>query len=146
MDFGYDPETKHQEVRGSLQYHRGWIKQDSQPCWSRSLIYIFESILHSEFLPQGHMINQQLYKEILWSMLRSVCEKRQELWKDKSCLLHHDSPLALNAISIQQLLDERNIPVLEQRPYSPNFASCDCFSFPQVQEDHQGVLFWPGSH
>jgi len=48
-------------------------------------------IVHSEFLPQGQTINQQVYKEILRLLLRSAREKRGELWQDKSWLLHHDS-------------------------------------------------------
>ena len=34
-------------------------------------------IVHSEFLPQGQTINQQVYNEILRLLLRSVREKRQ---------------------------------------------------------------------
>ena len=45
--------------------------------------------VHSEFLPQGQTISQQVYKEILRRLLRSVREKRRELWQDKSWLLHH---------------------------------------------------------
>ena len=42
------------------------------------LITFFDvrGIVHSEFLPQGQMINQQVYKEILRLLLRSVHEKR----------------------------------------------------------------------
>ena len=69
-------------------------------------------IVHSEFLPQGQTINQQDYKEILRLLLRSVCEKRGELWQDKSWLLHHDNAPAHNALSIRQLLAEKNIAVL----------------------------------
>ena len=39
-----------------------------------------KSIVYSEFLPQGQLINQQVYKEILQLLLRLVREKRQELW------------------------------------------------------------------
>ena len=55
-------------------------------------------IVHSEFLPQGRTINQQVYKEILRLLLRSVHEKGQELWQDKSWLLHHDNAPAHNAL------------------------------------------------
>ena len=42
------------------------------------LITFFDvrGIVHSEFLPQGQMINQQVYKEILRLLLCSVHEKQ----------------------------------------------------------------------
>ena len=96
------------------------------------LITFFDvrGIVHSEFLPQGQTINQQDYKEILRLLLRSVCEKRRELWQDKSWLLHHDNAPAHNALSIRQFLAEKNMAVLEQPPYSPDLAPCDFFLFP----------------
>ena len=76
-------------------------------------------IVHSEFLPQSQTINQQVYKEILRRLFRSVREKRRELWQDKSWLLHHDNTPAHNALSLQQFLAEKNTAILEQPPYSP---------------------------
>ena len=99
-------------------------------------------IVHGEFLPQGQTINQQVYKEILRLLLRSVREKRRELWQDKSWLLHHDSAPAHNALNIRQLLAEKNMAVLEQPPYSPDLALCDFFFSPlAAQGDHQGDPF-----
>ena len=96
------------------------------------LITFFDvtGIVRSEFLPQGQTINQQVYKEILRLLLRSVREKRRELWQDKSWLLHHDNAPAHNALSIRQFLAEKNIAILEQPPYSPDLAPCDSFLFP----------------
>ena len=56
------------------------------------------SIVHSKFFPHGQMINQQVYKEILHSVLRSECEKRRELWQDKSLLLHNDNAPVHNTV------------------------------------------------
>ena len=90
-----------------------------------------KNVINSEsFLPQGQTINQQVYKEILQLLLRSVREKSGELRQDKSWLLHHDSAPAHNALSIRQFLAKKNIAVLEQPPYSPDLAPCDFFLFP----------------
>ena len=99
------------------------------------LIMFFDvrGIVHSEFLPQGHTISQQVCKEILRLLLRSVREKRGELWLDKSWLLHHDNAPAHNALSIRQFLAEKNIAVLEKPPYSPDLAPCDFFLFPKLK-------------
>ena len=92
------------------------------------LIVFFDvhGIVYLEFLPQGQTINQNVYKDILRRLMRSVREKRKELWETKSWLLHHDNAPAHNALSIQ-FLAENNIAVLEQPPYSPDLAPCDFF-------------------
>jgi len=66
------------------------------------LIAFFDvyGIVHAEFLPQGQTINQHIYKIILWRLMRSVRDKRRELWETKSWLLHHDNAPAHNALGI----------------------------------------------
>ena len=78
------------------------------------LITLFDTrgIVHSEFLPEGQMVNQQVYKKILLQcMLCSVCEKRKELLQDKFWLLYHDNAPTHNALSICQYPDDRNIVI-----------------------------------
>ena len=63
------------------------------------LIAFFDvhGIVHAEFLPQGQTINQHVYKNILQRLMRSVREKRRELWETRSWLLHHDNaPLIMS--------------------------------------------------
>ena len=95
----------------------------------------------SEFLPQGQTINQQVYKEILQLLLRSGREKRRELWQDKSWLLHHANAPAHKALTIRQLLAEKNITVLEQPPYSPDLALCDFLFPPKLMGIIKGTCF-----
>uniref|UniRef100_A0A3B5AEK4 Tc1-like transposase DDE domain-containing protein n=1 Tax=Stegastes partitus TaxID=144197 RepID=A0A3B5AEK4_9TELE len=119
----YNPETKCQ----SLQQSKSKVKV--------MLITFFDvrGIIHCKFLPQGQMINQHVYKEILQNLLCSVREKRRELWQDKLWLLHHDNTPAHDALSIRQFLAEKNIAVLEQPPYSPHLALWDFFLFPKLK-------------
>ena len=107
------------------------------------LIVFFDvhGIVHLEFLPQGQTINQNVYKDILRRLMRSVREKRRELWETKSWLLHHDNAPAHNALSIQQFLAENNITVLEQPPYSPDLAPCNFFLFPKLKGVIKGTRF-----
>uniref|UniRef100_A0A3Q2XA19 Tc1-like transposase DDE domain-containing protein n=1 Tax=Hippocampus comes TaxID=109280 RepID=A0A3Q2XA19_HIPCM len=49
-------------------------------------------------------------------------EKRRELWQDNSWLLHHDNTPAHNTLSVRQFLAEKNVPVLEPPPSSPDLA------------------------
>ena len=113
--FEYDPETKCQ----SCQWKSVMLPKPKKARQSKSKVKVMlitflnvRGIIHSEFLPQGQTINQQVYKEILRLLLRSRREKRRELWQDKSWLLHHDNAPTHNALSIRQLLAEKNIAVL----------------------------------
>ena len=117
----YAPETKRQ----SYQWKSPTSPRPNKARQSKSkvkvlLITFFDvsGIVHSEFLPQGQTINQQVYKEILRLLLRSVREKRRELRQDKSWLLHHANAPAHKALSIRQFLAEKNIAVLEQAPFN----------------------------
>ena len=56
--------------------------------------------------------------------MRSVREKRRELWETRSWLLHHDNATAQNALGIREFLAKTNIAVLEQSPHSPDLAPC----------------------
>ena len=100
------------------------------------LIAFFDvhEIVLAEFLPQGQTINQHLYKNILRRLMRSVREKRRELWETRSWLFHHDNATAHNALGIREFLAKNNIAVLEQALYSPDLALCDFFSFPKLKE------------
>lgn len=77
------------------------------------MIYDVIGIVYSEFLSQSQATNQQVHKEILRCLLRSVHEKKQELWQDKSWLFHTHNAPAHNALSIQHFLTDKNIAVLE---------------------------------
>ena len=74
-------------------------------------------------------------------MLRLVGERRQEFWQGKLWLLHHANASADNALSVLQFLAEKNIAVLEQRPYSPDLTPRDFFLFPKAQGGHKGARF-----
>ena len=62
-------------------------------------------IVHAEFLALGQTINQHVYKNILRRLMRSVREKRRELWEMRSWLLYHDNAPAHNALEIREFLD-----------------------------------------
>ena len=73
--------------------------------------------------------------------MRSVREKRTEMWETRSWLLHHDNTPAHNALGIREFLAQNNISVLEQPPHSPDLAPCDFFLFPKLKEVTKGTRF-----
>ena len=136
--FEYDPFTKRQ----SLEWKSPTSPRPKKARMSKSkvkvmLIAFFDvrGIVHKEFLPQGQTINQHIYKDILRRLMRSVREKRQELWDEKSWVLHHDNAPSHNALSIREFLAKNNIAVMDQPPYSPDLAPCDFF-VSKTQRNH----------
>ena len=142
--FEYDPLTKRQ----SLEWKSASSPRPKKARLFKSkikvmLIVFFDvhGIVHLEFLSQNQIINQNVYKDILRRLMRSVREKRRELWETKSWLLHRDNAPAHNALRIRQFLAENNIAVLEQPPYSPDLAPCDFFLFPKLKGVIKGTSF-----
>ena len=107
------------------------------------LIAFFDvhGVVHAEFLPQGQTINQHVYKNILRRLMRSVREKRRELWETRSWLLHHDNAPACNALGIWEFLAKNMIAILEQPPYYPDLAPCDFFLFLKLKKVIKGTRF-----
>ena len=98
-------------------------------------------MIQYEFLPPDQTVNQHVYKEILQRLLRSEREKRRDLWESNTWLLHNDNAPAHTALSIRKFLADKNITVLGQPPYSPDFAPCDFFLFPKVKNIIKGTHF-----
>ena len=142
--FEYDPLTKRQ----SHEWKSALSPRPKKARLFKSktkvmLITFFDvhGIVLAEFLPQGQAINQHVYKNILRRLMRSVREKRRELWETRSWLLHHDNAPAHNALGIGEFLAKNNIAVLEQPPYSPDLAPCDFFLFSKLKEVIKGTRF-----
>ena len=82
--FEYDPETKRQ----SLQWKSPTSPRPKKARMSKSkikvmLIAFFDvrGIVHTEFMPQGHTINQHIYRDVLRRLMQSVHKKRRELYE-----------------------------------------------------------------
>ena len=53
-----------------------------RPSTSRNETFFdIKGMVHYEFLSQGQIVNQHVYKEIVQRLLRSVREKRRDLWE-----------------------------------------------------------------
>ena len=142
--FEYDPETKRQSLQWkSPTSPRPKKARMSKPKIKVMLIAFFDvrGIVHTEFMPQDHTINQNIYRDVLRRLMRSVREKRRELYEKKSWLLHHDNAPVYNALSIREFLAKNNSAVLEQPPYSPDLAPCDFFLFPKLKRVMKGTRF-----
>lgn len=138
----YDPETKRQ----SREWHTANSPRPKKARMSKSkiksmLICFFDSqgIVHKEFVPPGQSVNQTFYREVLERLRKRVARVRPGI--ARTWMLHHDNAPCHTAVSINEFLTEKSIPVVPQPPYSPDLSPCDFFLFPRLKNHLKGRHF-----
>ena len=90
----------------------------------------------------GQTVNQTFYREVLERLRKRVARVRPDI--ARTWMLHHDNTPCHTAVSINEFLGEKSIPVVLQPPYSPDLSPCDLFLFPQLKNHlkwrHFGTL------
>jgi hypothetical protein len=86
-------------------------------------------------------VNQHYYKEVLLRLWEKVRRQRSQVFQSGRWLLHHDNAPARTALSIQEFLAEKKIPVVPHPPYSSDLAPCDFFLFPRMKMKLKGRRF-----
>ena len=98
-----------------------------------------EGIVHTEFVPQGHTVNQFYYREILERLRKRVVRVQPSI--ADNWMFHHDNTPCHTAISVIEFLAKKGIPVVPQLPYSPDLSPCDFFLFPKLKFNLKGRHF-----
>ena len=98
-----------------------------------------EGIVHTEFVTQGHTLNQFYYREILERLRKRVVRVRPSI--PGNWMLHHDNAPYHTAISVIEFLAKKGIPVVLQPPYSPDLSPCVFFLFPKLKFHLKGRHF-----
>ena len=105
--YGYDIEIKAQ----SSQWKHSEEPRPKKAHQVRSnvkvlLIVLFEcnGVVHQDFLPQGCMINNEYYLEIIRRLREAIRQKRTKLWKSQSWIIHHDKAPAHTLILVREFL------------------------------------------
>ena len=97
------------------------------------LIAFFNQKVCYEFVPEDETVNLYFHHQVLIRLHNSVQCSRQELWSDKSWLLHLDNAPPHKAISVRQLLVKKQITALDHPLYSPDLVACDFWLFPRLK-------------
>jgi len=105
------------------------------------LICFFESqgIVQKEFVPPGQTVNQIFYREVPEGLRKTVALVRPGI--ARTWMLQHDKAPCHTAVSINEFLAEKNIPVILQSPYSPELIPCDLCLFPRLKNRLNGRHF-----
>jgi len=105
------------------------------------VFFDWKVIVHHEFVPRGHMVNKQLYREFLARLRDAVRRKRPELWENQTWMLLHDNAPAHASLFILSYLAKHQTPVVPHPPYSPDLAPADFFLFPKLKTTLKGRRF-----
>jgi histone-lysine N-methyltransferase SETMAR len=82
-------------------------------------------IIHFEFVPEGTIVNQTFYVELLKRLIDAVRPKRGEFWRDRSLTLHRGNVPAYSSLLMSQLLAGKGISAMDHPPHSPDLAPAD---------------------
>ena len=100
------------------------------------VFFDIQGVIYIDWVLEGQTVNQVYYKNVLTTIRERVRQRRPDMWKNASRILHHD-----NALSVKRYLAKNNIPVMEHPPYSPDLAPCDFFLFPEIKSVLKGTRF-----
>jgi hypothetical protein len=97
------------------------------------VFFDIQGLVHCEFVPAGQTVNQHYYKEVLLRLQEKVRRQRSQLFQSGRWLLHHDNPPAHTALSIQEFLAKKNIPVVPHPPIHQTLPPVTFSSSPELK-------------
>ena len=127
----------------SCHIHCSWKKcvkftAMSSPCWS---FFDIQSMVHKEFVPPGHTVNDMFYREVLKQLRDGIRCKHTDKWKKNNWFIHHDNVPAHTSLVVQQFLTPKNITVI---PHPPFAWPCplQLLPIPHKEITAERVSFW----
>ncbi|UYV78471.1 hypothetical protein LAZ67_16001603 [Cordylochernes scorpioides] len=142
--YDFDSETTQQASEWRFKNEPRPKKARKAPSKVKVMLTVFvdyQGIVHHEFLKQGSTITADLYLGVLRRLREAIRQKRPELWRSKSWILHHDNAPAHTALKISKFLQDHSTSVFPQSPYSPDLAPCDFFLFGKLKKKLKGRKF-----
>lgn len=141
--FTYDPETKRQSMhwKSPPRTKRARISKSKFKAMMMIVFFDIHGIVYLHWVSEGLTISPYYCLHILSEFRERIKEKRPELWKDKSWILHHDSAPTHFRSSVKRFLAKYSIPVLDHPPYSPDLAPCNFYLFSKVKSALKGTRF-----
>ncbi|GFU53098.1 putative mariner transposase [Trichonephila clavipes] len=95
-------------------------------------LFDIQSIVHLEFIPEGHTVNKGFYVDIQRRLRDSIREMGPKLWAEKSWMHLRANASAHRSLLVNDFLAKMKKSVLPHPPYSPDLAPCDLNLFPEL--------------
>ena len=141
MDFGVRPRDK--TPKSGVELCKLSPSQDSENEQIQNQRDAHLFFQQSEDRPQGICATrtncQKFYREVLQKLRKRVARVQPGI--ARTWMLYHDNAPCHMAVSINEFLAEKSIPVVPQPPYSPNLSLCDFFLFPRLKNHLKGRHF-----
>ena len=105
------------------------------------LVLFFDcyGVMHREFVPNGHGITGEVYRDILLRLHEAVRRKRPVQWRDKSWTLLHDNAPAHTSRPVHRLLVQHHMETVPHPGYSPDLSPPDYWIFAKLKSLISGV-------
>ena len=87
-----------------------------------AVLFDCNGVLHHEFLPQCRTVNKEYYLEVMRRLRQAIRQKRAELWKNQSWILHNDNAPDHTSMLVRRFLAKNKTVIMPQPPYSPDMA------------------------
>jgi len=139
----YYPQTKQQSMEWQHNGSPHPKKFQAQKSAGKVLASIFwdqDSILLTDYLPKGQIINAEYYSSLVVQMKDILKEKRHGK-VTKGFLFLHDNAPAHRALATQKKLDHLGFQCLDHPPCSPDLALSDYHLFPGLKKRLKGRHF-----
>ncbi|UYV78890.1 hypothetical protein LAZ67_17000157 [Cordylochernes scorpioides] len=115
--YGFDSETTQQASEWRFKNEPKPKKARKAPSKVKVMLTVFfdyQGIVHHEFQQQGFTITCDSNLGVLRRLREAIRQKRPELWRSKSWILHHDNAPAHTALKISKFLQDHwrkgNVP------------------------------------
>ncbi|UYV82676.1 hypothetical protein LAZ67_22000520 [Cordylochernes scorpioides] len=142
--YGFDSETTQEASKWRFKNEPRPKKARKAPSKVKVMLTVFfdyQGIVHHEFQQQDSTITADSYLGVLRRLREAIRQKRPELWRSKSWILHHDNAPAHTALKISKFLQDHSTSVFPQPPYSPDLAPCDFLLFGKLKKKLKGRKF-----
>ena len=132
----YDPETKRQ----SSQWKHAGSPRPKKARQSKSthkilMIPFFDctGMIYMHWVSTGQTTNKEYYVEVLREFRKRFYRKRSALFKSGQWHFYQDNAPVHNSILVTDYLTKMGIKTVLHRPYCPDLAPCDFWSFPKLR-------------
>ena len=106
-----------------------------------TVFFDYNGVVHHEFMPQGRTVNKEYYLEVMRRLREAIRQKRIELWKNQSWILHHDNEPAHTSLLVSEFLIKNKTVIMPQPPYSLDLIPAGFFLFPKLKTPMKGKRF-----
>ena len=103
-----------------------------------------ESPLLSSIVMAWCIINtchNEYYLEVMHRLCKAIRQKRTEVWKNQSWILHHGKAPAHTLMLVRESLAKNKTLIMPQPPYSPDFGPRWLFPLPKTEDTDERKAF-----